>query len=236
MKLHVYNIIHLLLSITLTSAFQASSPFSKCLSASARTGSANAFSSPRTASDRSTSSPIRERNARPKTFLRDTLTSQVEEIMKQEYPLFHKYILSANPTVWKEFSESSSLGFTVFSVSDDVMRGLGEQKLSQLEDIRNGETVEKIAAYHAVNEPVGAEELFNSGGVVTIGGVVDVGRSRTGGFMGIGGQEDGGVLVNGAKMIQTLEVEKALIHEMDALISPEILWRYVDQLRIPGSK
>ena len=83
---------------------------------------------------------------------------------------------------------------------------------------------------------MGAEELFNSGGVVTIGGVVDVGRSRTGGFMGIGGQEDGGVLVNGAKMIQTLEVEKALIHEMDALISPEILWRYVDQLRIPGSK
>ncbi len=53
--------------------------------------------------------------------------------------------------------------------------------------------------------------------------------------MGIGGKEDGGVTINGAKILSTTEVDTCLIHEVDALVSPEILWRYCDQLRIPGS-
>ena len=144
--------------------------------------------------------------------------------------------MSQSSTVWKELSEASSDGFTLFILSDDAMRNLGDKKLSQLEDVRNGETAEKMAAYHAVSEPVGAEELFNSGGVMTIGGVVDIGRSTTGGFMGIGGKEDGGITVNGARILQSFNVDNAVVHEVDKLISPEILWRYCDQLRIPGSK
>ena len=45
---------------------------------------------------------------------------------------------------------------------------------------------EKIASYHIIIEPVTAEQLFNSGGVVTEGGTVPVERSVSGGFLGVG--------------------------------------------------
>ena len=45
--------------------------------------------------------------------------------------------------------------------------------------------------------------------------------------------EDGGVTLNGAKVIKTLEFADAtktgVIHEVDGFISPSILWRYADQ-------
>lgn len=216
---------NLILTLNLAKAFQVASPLSRSMNVISNTN-ANSFST----------DPRRHANNRPLTHLYSTVTSQVEDGLKENYPLFHRLIMSQSSTVWKELSEASSDGFTLFILSDDAMRNLGDKKLSQLEDVRNGETAEKMAAYHAVNEPVGAEELFNSGGVVTIGGVVDIGRSTTGGFMGIGGKEDGGITVNGARILQSFNVDNAVVHEVDKLISPEILWRYCDQLRIPGSK
>lgn len=45
--------------------------------------------------------------------------------------------------------------------------------------------------------------------------------------------EDGGVTLNGAKVIKTLEFADAtktgVVHEVDGFISPSILWRYADQ-------
>lgn len=170
---------------------------------------------------------------RTTTLLRDT--SKVEEIMKTNYPIFTKLIISKNSELWKKLSDASADGFTIFAPNDEAMRSLGDKKLKQLDDVRNDETAETIAGYHGIGEPVSADSLYNSGGVVTIGGTIDVGRSRSGGFMGIGGTEDGGVTINGAKIVQTIEVDASLIHEVDALVSPDILWRYADQLRIPGS-
>ncbi len=170
---------------------------------------------------------------RSSTLLRDT--SQVEQVIRDQYPKFMKLIMSKNADVWKQLSDASSEGFTIFAPNDAAMNSLGEKKLSQLDDVRNGETAEKIASYHAVDERVTADELFNSGGVVSLGGVIDVGRSKVGGFMGIGGQEDGGVTINGAKVVQSIQVDRCLIHEVDKLVSPDILFRYLDQLRIPGS-
>jgi hypothetical protein len=45
--------------------------------------------------------------------------------------------------------------------------------------------------------------------------------------------EDGGVTLNGAKVVKSLEFADAtktgIIHEVDGFISPTILWRYADQ-------
>jgi hypothetical protein len=88
-----------------------------------------------------------------------------------------------------------------------------------------------------IAETVSAEALFQAGGVITQGGEVPVGRSVTGGMFGMGGKEDGGVTINnGAKVVQSVPLGKGVLHEVDALTSPSILWRYMDQLRIPGSK
>jgi len=69
-----------------------------------------------------------------------------------------------------------------------------------------------------------------------LGGEVPVGRSTTGGLFEFGGQEDGGILIQQARITQSYEISTGIIHEVDTLISPQILWRYMNQLRIPGSK
>lgn len=170
-----------------------------------------------------------QQHARTPTLLKE----QVKDYLAERYPNLMN-ILGNNDAVWKKLSASEA-GFTIFAPNEQAFQDLGEKKMLQLNDDRNKELAEKVGAYHAVEEPVSADELFASGGVVTLGGDVPVGRSMTGGFMGIGGKEDGGVTVNGAKVIGTTQVESCTIHEMDALISPQILWRYIDQLRIPGS-
>ena len=138
--------------------------------------------------------------------------------------------------MWKALREGDQpAGFTVFAVNDDALASLDKKKQTQLQDNRNEETTDKIGMYHIVNEAVGADELFASGGIITAGGEVPIGRSVTGGFMGIGGKEDGGVTLNGARVLNSYRVADGIVHEVDALIHPNILWRYMDQLRIPGS-
>ena len=51
------------------------------------------------------------------------------------------------------------------------------------------QVTDKIASYHVILEPVTADQLFNSGGVVTEGGEVPLERSVSGGFFGVGGKE-----------------------------------------------
>ena len=181
-----------------------------------------------------TTSKFSNGRGRTTTLLRNT--AEVEAVMNEQYPIFMKLIMGKNADLWKKLSDASSdEGFTLFAPNDDAMRSLGDKRLAQLDDVRNDESAEKMATFHAIGERVTSDELYNSGGVITIGGVIDVGRSVSGGFMGIGGKEDGGVKINGAKIVQTVEVDTCLIHEVDALVSPELLWRYCDQLRIPGS-
>ena len=165
----------------------------------------------------------------------EAVSSDIEDFLNEKYPAFMT-VLSRNEKACKVLRESSSTGFTVFAPNDKAFVDLGETKVAQLADPRNTETAEKIGAYHVINEPVSADALFNAGGVITMGGEVPIDRSTSGGFFGMGGKEDGGVTVNGAKVVQTIEVGAGVVHEMDGLISPNLLWRYLDQLRIPGSK
>jgi hypothetical protein len=54
-------------------------------------------------------------------------------------------------------------------------------------------------------------------------------------MFGVGGQEDGGLLINKARATQTSQVGTGLVHEVETLVCPNVMWRYMDQLRIPGS-
>ena len=159
----------------------------------------------------------------------------VKAFLKENYPGFNM-ILEKNDSVWKALAGVDKEGFTIFAPNAGALVALGESKKQQLLDPRNLETTQKVGAYHVIAETVTAEQLFNAGGVVTLGGTVAVERSRTGGFMGVGGKEDGGVTINGAKVVRTTALGNGLVHEVDGLVSPNILWRYMDQLRIPGSR
>jgi hypothetical protein len=60
-----------------------------------------------------------------------------------------------------------------------------------------------------------------------MGGEIPVDRSSiTGGMFGFGGKEDGGVTINGAKVMETINISDSIIHSVDSttLVSPNILW------------
>jgi len=163
-------------------------------------------------------------------------TTTVEDYLQQKHAVFWDMIMRPNSDVWKKLRDSAAI--TVFAPTDEAMQNLGDRKLQQLRDVRNEETLLKMGGFHAVAEPVSAAELFDSGGVVTVtGDVVPVERSVSGGVFGIGGKEDGGVTVGGARVVETVSLPAgSIVHRTDNLVSPSILWRYMDQLRIPGSK
>lgn len=158
--------------------------------------------------------------------------ASVRTLLSERYPQFEA-VTAKNDDLWKKLSDAET--FTLFCPSAEAFASLGDKRLKQLQDPRNLEAVTKLGLYHAVNELVTPDELFDSGGVITLGGEIPVDRSVKGGFFGVGGTEDGGVLVGGCKVTESIQLEDGFIHEVDGFVSPQVLWRYMDQLRIPGS-
>jgi uncharacterized surface protein with fasciclin (FAS1) repeats len=173
---------------------------------------------------------------------------KVEVFLEKKFPSFYKLIL--NDECRKAIAEGA---VTIFAPNEAAFLALGERKLAQIEDPRNAETRERMGSYHVLPaQAISAIELRTEdwsrgrpkdgslpntliAGVVTISGEVPVGRSKSGGFMGFGAKEDGDIVIGPeAKIVQSFNVQDCIVHETNALISPVILWRYCDQLRIPG--
>jgi uncharacterized surface protein with fasciclin (FAS1) repeats len=190
------------------------------------------------------------------TFLRESKEVSavtVESFLSDKYPEF-KALLFKNQTIWKAIQEAELDGCTLFCPTSAAFEALGETKLKQLQDERNLETAQKIGAFHVIlSDAVPASQLFiedwtgpkpapgeqrpiKVGGINTVAGGVPISREKVGGFLGWGAKEEGVAVIgsNNAKIIRSLKIGKTIIHEMDSLISPQILWRYCDQLRIPG--
>lgn len=191
-----------------------------------------------------------------RTRLNESAASDVEEeillkaFVEEEYPAFYN-LLNLSKGIWKTIADSEN-GCTLFAPSDSVFDNLGDKKLKQLKDVRNEETAKKMGLYHVIpDEAVSAARLRTEDwtvkapkgelrpssvqAVVTMGGEVPVGRSKSGGLWGFGAKEDGDIVIGPcARIIKSYKVERSYVHEVDTLISPVLLWRYFDQLRIPG--
>lgn len=218
------------------------------LAASERTA-VDAFSgpSPSTATARRVA-PLHE-SAAPEEAPVET----IESYLQSNHPLFESLLLSKIPGIYATLKEAdSSDGYTIFAPSNSIMEGVDAQRKVQISDPRNGEVTEKLASYHVIaNGKVTQERLkredwtvpkvdgvaaLSIGGVLTLGGELRVGRSKSGGFMGFGAKEDGGVVIgnNEAKVIKSTTVGNGVVHEVDGFTAPDLIWRYFDQLRIPG--
>ena len=173
---------------------------------------------------------LTQRPRRPATRLYNT--AEVEACLNDEFPSFAALVFQ-NEELWRGLRDGS--GYTVLAPNEAAFDKLDDKRRSQLKDPRNGEVVEQIGAYHVISDPVSKDDLYESSGVVTAGGRIDVGRSVTGGLFGIGGREDGGVTVNGARIVSSRQIGECVVHEMDDFAHPKVLDRYFDQLRIPGS-
>ena len=174
----------------------------------------------------------------------------LKTFVEEEYPAFYS-LLSLNTGIWETIADAEN-GCTLFAPSNAVFDSLGEKRIKQLKDIRNEETARKIGLYHVilteavsaarlrtedwtVKAPKGEPRPITVQAIVTMGGQVPVGRSKSGGILGWGAKEDGDIVIGPeARIIKSYKVAGCYVHEVDNLISPVILWRYFDQLRIPG--
>ena len=194
---------------------------------------------------------------RPANPMRESISGDGKEdeillkaFIEKEYPAFYS-LLSLNAGIWKTIADAEN-GCTLFAPSDTAFDALGKKKLTQLKDIRNEETALKMGLYHVildeavsaarlrtedwtVKAPKGEPRPITVQAVVTMGGQVPVGRSKSGGILGWGAKEDGDIVIGPeARIVKSYKVAGSYVHEVDNLISPVILWRYCDQLRIPG--
>jgi Fasciclin domain len=121
----------------------------------------------------------------------------VESYVQEQHAVFWNLVLSKNDALWRAASSNNSNGTTLFCPTNEAMKALGEQRLRQLADDRNYETVLRMGEFHAVSEPVSANVLFNSARVISMARasrdrVLAVERRNVGGFLGlVGGTEDG---------------------------------------------
>lgn len=179
---------------------------------------------------------------------------KVIRFLETKYPTFYKLLVRDNEGFLKDLQQESP-PHTLFVPSEAAMETLGAKALQQMMDPRNAEIRDKMGQYHLVSgKALSATELRTEdwtrgrpkdgskpntviAAIVTLGGEVPVGRSKSGGFLGttLGAKDDGDIVIGpSGKIVGSFQVEDCLVHEMDALISPLQLWRYADQLRIPG--
>jgi uncharacterized surface protein with fasciclin (FAS1) repeats len=184
----------------------------------------------------------------------NTIVYQVEEYLAERYPMYTNMILRKNEDLWKKLLEKAVIengGFTIFTLTDKWLTQnviTNEKIMAQVQDPRNIETLEKISLYHTVNEIVSYEALCNAGGIQTMGGIIPVEENKGGnGLFSFFGKNtkrsqnddelNAPITINGANIIRYYMIDnECSIFEIDNLISPKLLWRYMDQLRIPGTK
>jgi uncharacterized surface protein with fasciclin (FAS1) repeats len=124
---------------------------------------------------------------------------------------------------------------TIFAPSSEAFAKLDRGVVGKLRDPRNGEVLDKVTNYHVVQRHLKADEIFKAAAVVTMGGEVPVTKSKSGGFLGVGAKEDGGVALNGGRIETSVEVGNCIIHQVDTLINPYLLYRFLDAVRLPGT-
>lgn len=170
---------------------------------------------------------------------------KLDAFLEKKYPGFYNLM---NEEMMKTIKQGPC---TIFVPNAAAFEDLGDKKRGQLEDPRNLEIREKIGSYHIIpSEAIDAITLrtedWSKGrpkdgskpntmiaGFKTLSGEVPVGRSKSGGFLGFGAKEDGDIVIGPeAKIVQSFNVEGSFVHEVSGLISPLLLWRYCDQLRI----
>lgn len=170
---------------------------------------------------------------------------KLDSFLEKKYPAFYQLM---NDDMLKAMKQGP---VTMFVPNAAAFDSLGEKKRSQMDDPRNLEIREKIGSYHIIAEEAidamtlrtedwskgrpkdGSKPNTMIAGFKALSGEVPVGRSKSGGFLGFGGKEDGDIVIGPeAKIVQSYCVEGSFVHEVSNLISPTLLWRYCDQLRI----
>jgi uncharacterized surface protein with fasciclin (FAS1) repeats len=190
-----------------------------------------------------------ESDASGDALVENSETNEIEKFLSKKFPSFSNLFLGDDDLKKTILRDKS----TIFAPNESAIEALGEKKMAQLQDPRNDETRRKMGLYHVIaGESISATQLKTEdwtkgrpkdgskpntviAAVVTMGGEIPVGRSKSGGFLGFGAKEDGDIVVGpNAKIVGSFAVKDSIVHEVDGLVSPEVLWRYCDQLRIPG--
>lgn len=230
----VLNILTLLFCLKVD-VFAFTNTGARCLASKGRGDLQALFLSAEPSDTAETGNEDEEKEERPK----------LDAFLEKKYPTFYSFVNDEMVSAIKQGT------CTVFVPNEAAFERLGEKKMTQINDPRNLEIREKMGSYHVISgQSVDAITLrtedWSKGkpkdgskpntiiaGINTISGEVPVGRSKSGGFFGFGAKEDGDIVIGPeAKIVQSFNVEGSFVHEVTDLISPSLLWRYCDQLRI----
>jgi uncharacterized surface protein with fasciclin (FAS1) repeats len=127
--------------------------------------------------------------------------------------------------------------FTIFAPNAEAFAKLDKKISKGLRDPRNGEVVEKVAAYHVVRGIYSADDIVKIGEIQTVGETnlpLIVTPAVSGGFFGFGGKPDGYSINGNAKIISSIQCSNCIIHEVNGLVNPYLLFRFLDAVRLPG--
>ena len=227
-------------------AFVAPSPSKAAIIA--RGGIVISPPAPSSSSSFATTTVLRESPAgdAPSKAAADDDGENIQSFLQRNYPLFESLLLAKIPNIYDTLRASdSSAGYTIFCPSNSVMENMDPKRKVQISDPRNDEVTMKLASYHVIsNGRVTQERLkredwtvpksadgvaaLSIGGVLTVAGELRVGRSKSGGFLGFGAKEDGGVVIgnNEARVIKSTTVGKnGVVHEVDGFVAPDLIWR-----------
>ncbi len=153
------------------------------------------------------------------------ITSEVEGFLEDNYPTFRSLIRD-NEKIWNATREAED-GYTIFAPNEEAIASLlDSDKVKRLKEETDLSHI--FASYHFINELVTEEELNAAGGVVTLGGLLPVGHSTSGNFLGLGGKnKESSVTINDANLLQSFEISNCIIHEVDAFVCPESILQHL---------
>lgn len=116
---------------------------------------------------------------------------------------------------------------TIFAPTDESFKKLPADIIKKLGDWRNLDVVEKIVKFHVSAGLFTEEELSKLGELPNEGSVpLKITPATSGGFFGVGGQADG-FRINQAKITSTEVCEHCIIHIVDDLLNPYLLYRFL---------
>jgi uncharacterized surface protein with fasciclin (FAS1) repeats len=168
--------------------------------------------------------------SKPKLLQRRSFLSAENAVDYLKESGFSKFysLLAKVPAICGPVAENTEK-YTIFAPSAAAFAKLDKGIADKLADPRNLDVVDKIVAYHVVRGKMTEEDIYKERELATMGegeSSLKVTTAKTGGMFGMGGKDDG-FRINDAKIIKSTEFPNSIVHEVDALLSPYLLYRFL---------
>ena len=154
-------------------------------------------------------------------------TNAIEHLLEDGGYKTFLTLLSFVPDVSGPLAEDKTMR-TIFAPSAKAFEKLDSGVVTKLGDPRNLDVVEKIVRFHVTEGKLSEEDIYKMQELITLEASKPllVRPAKSGGLMGFGIKDDG-FKINEARIVKTIEFPNCIIHEVDTLLNPVLLYRFL---------